>query len=58
MPGEADLLLRNARLQGRGDALADIVISDGSRDADIEGETERSALRSQRLLLHRVIDGE
>src|SRR5882757_4995519 len=29
MPGEADLLLRNARLQGRGDALADIVISDG-----------------------------
>jgi cytosine deaminase len=29
MPGGADLLIRNARLRGRGDALADIAISDG-----------------------------
>jgi cytosine deaminase len=29
MPGSADLLIRNARLRGRGDALADIAISDG-----------------------------
>src|SRR5882757_6588596 len=29
MPGSADLLIRNARLRGRGGALADIAISDG-----------------------------
>ena len=29
MPGRADLLIRNARLRGRGEALADIAISDG-----------------------------
>jgi cytosine deaminase len=29
MPGIADLLIRNARLSGRGDALSDIAISDG-----------------------------